>query len=73
MSIVFLFYFLFNTTANIGGIMGLFMGFSFISVAEIVYFSFLRIIFKFVLPRKFKNTGNDGKVKIVAETYKFQL
>ncbi|KAM7345172.1 pickpocket 12 isoform 2-T2 [Cochliomyia hominivorax] len=40
--------------SNIGGIMGLFMGFSFISVAEIVYFSILRPIFKFVLPKKSK-------------------
>ncbi|XP_037941630.1 pickpocket protein 28, partial [Teleopsis dalmanni] len=31
--------------SNTGGIMGLFMGFGFISIAEIVYFTFLRPIF----------------------------
>lgn len=41
--------------------MGLFMGFSFISVAEIVYFSILRPIFKFVLPKKFKNISVEQK------------
>lgn len=60
-------------SANIGGIMGLFMGFSFISLAEIIYFTLLRPIFKFVLPKKFENnssdeaeydpTGNDSEVK----------
>ncbi|XP_053965737.1 pickpocket protein 28 [Anastrepha ludens] len=37
-----------------GGIMGLFMGFSFISVAEIIYFAFLRPIFEFILPLRRK-------------------
>ncbi|XP_075167156.1 pickpocket 12 [Haematobia irritans] len=44
--------------SNTGGILGLFMGFSFISVAEIVYFSILRPIFKFVVPTKYRKSAN---------------
>nr|XP_036231447.1 pickpocket protein 28 [Bactrocera oleae] len=36
--------------SNTGGIMGLFMGFSFISVAEVIYFAFMRPIFELILP-----------------------
>ncbi|XP_036333953.1 pickpocket protein 28 isoform X2 [Rhagoletis pomonella] len=36
--------------SNTGGIMSLFMGFSFISVAEIIYFAFMRPLFDLVLP-----------------------
>ncbi|XP_037806112.1 pickpocket protein 28 [Lucilia sericata] len=53
--------------SNIGGIMGLFMGFSFISVAEIVYFSILRPVFKFVLPRKFKNASLKNRLQTNVE------
>lgn len=46
-----------SIAANSGGILGLFMGFSFISIAEIVYFVFLRPIFKFVLPQKYRKSA----------------
>ncbi|XP_059226078.1 pickpocket protein 28 [Stomoxys calcitrans] len=48
--------------SNTGGILGLFMGFSFISVAEIVYFSVLRPVFKFVVPKKYRKSAHIRRV-----------
>lgn len=40
--------------ANTGGIVGLFMGFSFISISEMVYYIILLPATQFLLPEKWK-------------------
>ncbi|XP_019890715.1 pickpocket protein 28 [Musca domestica] len=56
--------------SNTGGILGLFMGFSFISIAEIVYFSLLRPIFKFVVPEKDRNSAVITQVRAAPKVNK---
>ncbi|XP_073847825.1 pickpocket protein 28-like [Musca autumnalis] len=56
--------------SNIGGILGLFMGFSFISIAEIIYFAFFRPIFKFLIPKKYRNSMLITQVRAAPQVNK---
>ncbi|XP_019890716.2 pickpocket protein 28-like isoform X1 [Musca domestica] len=59
--------------SNSGGILGLFMGFSFISVAEIVYFLLLRPISKFLLPKRYRKSPLLIQVRPAPKKYKHWL
>lgn len=44
--------------------MSLFMGFSFISVAEVIYFAFMRPIFEFILPLRRRRRMIERRVRV---------